>query len=145
MKVICGTVVKQNGKILMVQEAQKKCYGQCNFPAGHLDENENIFEGAKRETKEETGYTVKLTSILSIQNYINKLGEHVLKINFNGEIVSGEIEFDKDETLDVKWITIEELKQMDDKKIREEEFIRDIVKDIENNINYPLDVIKNFM
>ena len=145
MKVICGTVVKQNGKILMVQEAQKKCYGQWNFPAGHLDENENIFEGAKRETKEETGYTVKLTSILSIQNYINKLGEHVLKINFNGEIVSGEIEFDKDETLDVKWITIEELKQMDDKKIREEEFIRDIVKDIENNINYPLDVIKNFM
>ncbi len=145
MKIIVSTVVNKNGKLLMVQEAQKKCYGQWNFPAGHLDENEDIFKGAKREAKEETGYDVKLTSILSIQNYINKKNEQVIRINFNAEIISGETEFDKEEILDVKWIPLEELKSMDDEKIRAVETIRDIVNDIENRIEYPLDIIKNIM
>lgn len=145
MKIIVSTVVNKNGKLLMVQEAQKKCYGQWNFPAGHLDENEDVFEGAKRETKEETGYEVKLTSILSIQNYINKKNEQIIRINFNAEIISGEIEFDKEEILNVKWIPLEELNNMDDEKIRAVETIRDIVNDIENRVEYPLDIIKNIM
>lgn len=145
MKTIVSTVVNKNGKLLMVQEAQKKCYGQWNFPAGHLDENEDVFEGAKRETKEETGYEVKLTSILSIQNYINKKNEQIIRINFNAEIISGEIEFDKEEILNVKWIPLEELNNMDDEKIRAVDTIRDIVNDIENRVEYPLDIIKNIM
>lgn len=145
MKIIVSTIVYKNGKLLMVQEAQKKCYGQWNFPAGHLDENEDIFEGAKRETKEETGYDIELTSILSIQNYINKQKEQVIRINFNAEIISGEIEFDKEEILDVKWISLEELKNMDDEKIRSVATIRDIVNDVENRIEHSLDIIKNII
>lgn len=145
MKIIVSAVVNKNGNLLMVQEAQKKCYGQWNFPAGHLDENENIFEGAKRETKEETGYNVKLTSILSIQNYINKKNEQIIRINFNAEIISGEIEFDKEEILDVKWIPLVELKNMDDEKIRAVETIKDIINDLEDNRKYPLDIIKNII
>lgn len=145
MKIIVGTVIKQLDKLLMVQEAQKKCYGQWNFPAGHLDENENIFDAAIRETKEETGYNIKLTSVLSIQNFINKKGEQRIRINFNAEIISGEIEFDKEEILDVKWISLEKLKQIGDEKIRAVETIRDIVKDLENNKKYPLDIIKNII
>lgn len=145
MKIIVSTIVYKNGKLLMVQEAKKKCYGQWNFPAGHLDENEDIFEGAKRETKEETGYDVKLTSILSIQNYINKKNEQIIRINFNAEIISGEIEFDKEEILNVKWISLEELKNMDDEKIRAVETIKDIINDVENKIEYSLDIIKNIM
>lgn len=38
----------------MVKEAKKNCYGKWAFPAGHLEKNETIFEGVKRETKEET-------------------------------------------------------------------------------------------
>lgn len=37
MKVIVGGIVEKDGKYLLVQEAQKKCYGKWNFPAGHLD------------------------------------------------------------------------------------------------------------
>lgn len=32
----------RDNKILMVKEAKKKCYGQWNFPAGHVDEHELI-------------------------------------------------------------------------------------------------------
>ena len=42
MVVIAGCVIVRNDKILMVKEAKKKCYGQWNFPAGHVDEHELI-------------------------------------------------------------------------------------------------------
>lgn len=34
MKVIVGVVVENDGKILMLQEAKKKAYGQWNIPGG---------------------------------------------------------------------------------------------------------------
>ena len=48
MKIIVGAIVIKNNKILMVKEAKKNCYGKWAFPAGHLEENETIFEGVKR-------------------------------------------------------------------------------------------------
>jgi 8-oxo-dGTP pyrophosphatase MutT (NUDIX family) len=43
MPVIVGGVVEKDGKYLLVQEAQEKCRGKWNLPAGHLDPNETIF------------------------------------------------------------------------------------------------------
>ena len=141
MKIIVTVAIKEKGKLLMVQEAKEKCYGQWNFPAGHLDPNENIFEGAIREAKEETGYDVRLTSILSVQNYISLAGQ-LLRITFNAEIISGEIAYDKDEILDVKWISIEGLEQMGE-ELRAKDSILDIIQDVKENKQYSLDVIKN--
>ena len=42
MKVIVGGVIEKDGKYLLVQEAQEKCYQKWNVPAGHLDFNESI-------------------------------------------------------------------------------------------------------
>ena len=50
---------RKNNKILMVKEAKKKCYGQWNFPAGHVEENELVTDAAIREAYEETGCKVK--------------------------------------------------------------------------------------
>ena len=36
MEIIVGAIVIKNNKILMVKEAKKSCYGQWNFPAGHV-------------------------------------------------------------------------------------------------------------
>ena len=44
--------------------------GKWNILAGHLDPNENIFDGAKREVFEETGCKVELTGILQIGNKV---------------------------------------------------------------------------
>ena len=98
--IIVGVCIKKDGKILMVQEAKKKVYKMWNFPMGHLDDGETIFEGAKREVKEETGYDVELISLISIQNYTNKEN---IKITFNANIISGDISYDENEVLDVKW------------------------------------------
>ena len=76
MKVIAGCVIEKDNKILMVQEGLDFCYGEWNYPAGHVDEFENITESAIREVKEETGLDVKLTSVLPICE--TKLNIHVL-------------------------------------------------------------------
>ena len=93
-KIIVGVCIKKDGKILMVQEARKGVYKMWNFPMGHLDDKETIFEGAKREAKEETGYDIELTSIVSIQNFTNN---DIIKITFNANIISGDISYNKNE------------------------------------------------
>lgn len=140
--IIVGVCIKKDGKILMVQEARKKVYKMWNFPMGHLDNAETIFEGAKREVKEETGYEVELTSIISIQNYPNKEN---IKITFNANIIDGDISYDKNEILDVKWISIEELENMTSKELRAYNSSRDIIKDAKENKGYPLEIIKKLV
>lgn len=144
MHIVVGVIVKKDNKILMVQEAQKKHYGLWNMPAGLLDEKEDIFLGAKREFKEETGYDVKLTGMLPIENYVND-NVHAFLILFHGEITGGEISFDKDELLDVKWFTIEELKAMTDKEIRDIAQKKNMLKNIEKGIIHPLEIIENIL
>lgn len=140
--IIVGVCIKKDGKILMVQEAIKDVYKMWNFPMGHLDEGETIFEGAKREAKEETGYDVELTSIISIQNYTNK---DAIKITFNANIISGEISYNENEILDVKWIPIEELERMSNEELRAYNSSIDIIKDAKQNKEYPLELIKNLL
>ncbi len=105
MKIIAGCVIKRDNKILMVKEAKNSCYGQWNYPAGHLEEFEKIMDGAIRETFEETGCKVKLTGVLPIANIDLEKETHIL-IRFMAEIVEENISFDKEEILDVKWIPI---------------------------------------
>ncbi len=68
MKVIVGGIIEKNGKYLLVQEAKEKCYKKWNFPAGHLDFNESLEQGAIREIKEETGCDVELDGVCYIAN-----------------------------------------------------------------------------
>lgn len=143
-KIIVTVCIKENDKLLMVQEAQQKAYKLWNFPAGHLEDREDVFIDAIREAKEETGFDVELVSLISIQNYLKK-DEEILRINFNAKIISGEISFDKNEILDVKWIPISELENMTDEEIRGTSTILDIVKDIKTNKEYPLEIIKNII
>lgn len=140
--IIVGVCIKKDGKILMVQEAREKVYKMWNFPMGHLDDGETIFEGAKREVKEETGYDVELTSLISIQNYTNKEN---IKITFNANIIAGDISYDENEVLDVKWISIEELENMTSKELRAYNSSMDIIKDAKQNKEYPLEVIKKLL
>lgn len=140
--IIVGVCIKKDEKILMVQEARKEVYKMWNFPMGHLEEGETIFEGAKREAKEETGYDVELTSLISIQNYPNKEN---IKIVFNANIIAGDIEYDKNEVLTVKWIPIEELENMTNKELRAYNSSIDIIRDAKQNKAYPIEIIKKLL
>ena len=139
--IVVGVCIKsENNEILMVQEACDEFKWLFNIPAGKLDPSESIFEWAIREAKEETGYDVRLDSILCIQYLENK---SLLKIIFNASIVSWDICFDENEIMDVKWIPIEELENMTEKELRSYDSNIKIIMGAKTNKQYPLDLIEN--
>ena len=60
---VVAVYIEQDSKVLMVQE-KGQAWGLWSVPVGHIDEGETLEETAKREVKEETGYTIELTGNL---------------------------------------------------------------------------------
>ena len=132
MKVISGCLVIKENKILMVKEAKSFCFGKWNFPAGHVDEGENIRSAAIREVFEETGCTVKLRGVLPIVSIEVPSGETHVLIRFVADIINEDIKFDTNEILDVKWIDINEIKNMSINEIRGYDTSKKLINDLEN-------------
>lgn len=143
MVVIAGCLIVRDNKILMVKEAKKKCYGQWNFPAGHVDEPEFITDAAIREAYEETGCKVKLTGVLPICIVEAKDAEPRLMVRFTAEIVEENIKIDPDEILDVQWLDIERVKNMTEQELRGYDTSIQFIKDFEDKKIYPLEIFNN--
>lgn len=139
-KIIVGGVIKKDNKYLLVQEAQEKCRGKWNIPAGHLDPNETVFEGAKREMFEESGLEVELTGIALIGNRVME-NDELLGVVFSTEIVGGDIRINPNEILDIKWFTYDEILNMKD-ELRTYNLIVDSITAVENNNLVSLDIIE---
>lgn len=132
MKVIVGGVIEKSGKILLVQEKQEKCYGKWNLPAGHLDSNESIMQGAIREIKEETGCDVELTGIANLANRIME-DDIFVCIVFTTKLLNENIKINPEEILDVKWWSIDDVLNNMDKDLRNLNFIKQPIRNIEEN------------
>ena len=139
MKVIVGGIIEKEGKYLLVQEAKKKCYEKWNFPAGHLDFNESLEQGAIREIKEETGCDVKLDGVCYVANRILEDDLFVM-IVFNAKLSNENIEFDKEEILDVKWFDYDEIVNKMESMLRGN-YVRTAVINQNNNLVAPIDIV----
>ena len=142
MKIIAGCVVEKDNKILVVQEGLDFCYGQWNFPAGHVNEFENVTDAAVREVKEETGLDVKLKGVLPICETELRNETHVI-IRFVAEVIGGKIEFDSNEIVDVKWIDIKDIEKMTEEQLRNYLVGKNIIKDYIENRIYPLEIFSD--
>ena len=118
------------------------CYGQWNFPAGHVNEFENVTDAAVREVKEETGLDVKLKGVLPICETELRNETHVI-IRFVAEVIGGKIEFDSNEILDVKWIDIKDIEKMTEEQLRNYLVGKNIIKDYIENRIYPLEIFSD--
>ena len=139
-KIIVGGVVKKYNKYLLVQESQENCYGKWNIPAGHLDPNENVFEGAKREILEECGYNVEIEGIAEVANRVVPETE-IFFVIFSTSIIDGDAKCDSKEILDVKWYTYEEILNMRE-KLRSYDLIINAITAVENNDIMDKSIIK---
>ena len=110
--VVAGVVIEKDDKFLLVQEKKPKFYGQWNLPAGRVEEGYSIEETAIKEAKEETGFDVELLEKIAI--FHDKL-EYPVMHAFKTEIIGGELNFPKEELLDARWFSLEEIKTMKDK------------------------------
>ena len=140
MPIIVGGVLEKDGKYLLVQEAQEKCYGKWNLPAGHLDPNETIIEAAKREIKEESGLDVELTGVCQIGN--RKLEDGIfVSVIFSTKVLSDDIKFGSNEILDARWFTYEELSSMK-AQLRSEDLILGAINNVRNGLMASIDIVK---
>ena len=140
MPVIVGGVVEKDGKYLLVQEAQEKCRGKWNLPAGHLDPNETIFDAAKREVKEECGLDVELTGVCRIGNKKPE-NDIFVSVIFSTKVLGGSIKFNPDEILDAKWFTYEEILAMKD-QLRDTGLILGSIDNTRNGLVAPINIVK---
>jgi len=107
--VVASCLVKQNDKYLMVQERQPMAYGLWNLPTGHVDKGEDVKETAIRETKEETGLDVRLIKEIALYH---ESTTQAVKHVFAADIIGGEIMQPNDEIMDIKWLTFDQVKDL---------------------------------
>ena len=141
INIIASSCIVNNNKILMVQENKADIKGLWDLPGGKVKIGEDIKQAVVRETLEETGYNIKLNSILLIQNYVTNKGV-LLIIYFNADLLDfKQKEFRKDEISSVKWLSLEEIESIPKNKIRGGDGIRKIIYNIRNKIEYSIDIL----
>ena len=141
INIIASSCVVDKNKILMVQENKTEIKGLWNLPAGKIKIDEDIIQATKREIHEETGFNINIESILLIQNYVTYKGI-LLIIYFNATLSNlKQVEYRKNEISNVKWFTIEEIKNIPKNNIRGGDGFDKILYNIENHIKYPLDIL----
>jgi 8-oxo-dGTP pyrophosphatase MutT (NUDIX family) len=85
--VTVATIVPRDGRFLVVEE---RIRGQLvvNQPAGHLEPDESLADAARRETLEETGWTVELTDLVGVYQWTRpEDGWQVLRVTFAARAV----------------------------------------------------------
>ncbi|WP_335868979.1 NUDIX hydrolase [Bacillus sp. 2205SS5-2] len=100
-------------KVLIVKNVRGESFDY-SLPGGAVEVGETLAEAAIRETKEESGYDVRVNGVLSIHEaFFQEKNHHVVFFTFTAEVSGGAIEISQpDEILDVRWVTIEEAHSM---------------------------------
>lgn len=106
---VAGVVIRKDGKYLLVQEKQPKAYKLWNWPAGKVDEGYSIEQTAVKEAKEESGFDVKLVREIAVWH---ETAQSPVQHLFEANIIGGTLAFPKDEILDARWFSFQELQSM---------------------------------
>lgn len=108
---VVGVLVEQDGKFLLVRESKPGREGLYNTPGGHVEPHETLFESAVREVREESGYEIELTGLLTVYQTI------LPHINVSGPVfaarVVGGSAKPTAEHPEVRWFSIEELRELE--------------------------------
>ena len=115
--VSAAALISRGDEVLLIKNPRRGW----EFPGGMVDQGESIIAGLLREIREETGLEVKVTAFVGA--YSNKTIKQgygpldgttlptSLNLTFLCEYISGEVEI-SDESLDAKWVSREEARQM---------------------------------
>ena len=64
-------------------------------------------------------------------------------MHFLSDLVNEENSYDKDEILETKWISIDEIKNMDEQEFRSSAVVKQIINDIEKQNLFDLNIVKD--
>ncbi|XP_064627734.1 8-oxo-dGDP phosphatase NUDT18-like [Lineus longissimus] len=102
--IVAGIVINDAGDVLFMQEAKESCRGKWYLPAGRMEPDETIIEGAKREVLEETGLEFEPDTLLCVE-----IGTCTwFRFTFIGHVTGGRLKTlaDSDgESLQARWMS----------------------------------------
>lgn len=105
---IAGAAIIKDSKILLLQQNsdgdQPDLWGP---PAGHAEKDESLIDTAIRETKEETGLNIQITSLVQAGYLEYKNNEYVLAF-YNANFM-GKIKVQESEAQNHTWASLEEI------------------------------------
>nr|WP_295379933.1 NUDIX hydrolase [Pseudoxanthomonas sp.] len=138
--VTVATIVVRDGRLLMVEE---RAQGRLVFnqPAGHLEPDETLLDAALRETREETGWDVRLTAFVGAYQWkATETGRHYLRFAFAAEPVRHDPARPLDDGIvQTHWLTPAELQQVHER--HRSPLVWQVVEDYLGGRRYPLDML----
>lgn len=145
--VTVATVVVGDGRLLCVEERVDGAM-VLNQPAGHLEPDETLVDAALRETREETGWDVRLTAFIGAYQWQapssagKSAGRHFLRFAFAAEPQR----LDPERVLDTGivqalWMTPQEL--MDARARHRSPLVWQAVADCLGGRRYPLSLLQH--
>jgi ADP-ribose pyrophosphatase YjhB (NUDIX family) len=97
-KLVAGALFEMDGGVVLVQRDIEPGYGKWTFPGGFVERGERAEAAAEREVLEETGLTVRVSSIIGLYSYEGQVPAIAV---FRADVTGGE-PTPLDETMDVK-------------------------------------------
>ena len=104
-KVVVGSVVADEGRVLLCRRAIEPRSGFWTLPAGYLELHETTAEGARREAMEEAGADIALDGILAIYD-VSRIGQ--VQVMYRARFATPGIEAGI-ESLEVRMFTWEDI------------------------------------
>ncbi|WP_158745605.1 NUDIX domain-containing protein [Acidisphaera sp. L21] len=73
-KIVVGSVVVEDGRVLLCRRAIEPRSGFWTLPAGYMEMHETTAEGARREALEEAGADIELEGVLALYD-VSRIGQ----------------------------------------------------------------------
>ena len=100
------------GKILLVKEARGNYQNLWGLPKGSVDEGESPESAVLRELSEETGVNGTIIGLSAVRSTLYKRKPAVF-LCYDVSIESNQTRLSSDEIDEIKWVDLEELKNLD--------------------------------
>lgn len=112
-----GLFVVREGRVLLVRRGNEPGRGKWSLPGGRIRFGERAEDAAVREMLEETGLEVRLRRVVDVvdvfwRNAEGELIEHFVIVDFEAEVVGGELR-PADDATDARWFSPEELEGLE--------------------------------
>jgi len=137
-----ATVVERDSTFLMVRETID---GEqvINQPAGHVEPGEDVMTAALRETMEETGWEVAITSFLGFSNAMSPTtGITYYRLVFIAEALNFNADAEIDNDIDsAEWMTLDEIKDPTNKP--RSEMVHQAIDDFISGRVFSLEMFRN--
>lgn len=86
-----GVIIEQEGAVLLVQRKYDPRSGDWSLPAGFIEYEEGPLETAVRETREETGLDIEITSLFEVYGACDDPRVRVVLIVYTGAVIGGRL------------------------------------------------------